>query len=164
LILIDPISNATLGAAMIRRETSSRTAAHPTLGADVATLSNEERYRRHGHAPAIVLTEGRSRLARLLERALFERGFEVLLVSDAEVPAREIATAARIAHATGLVLIYAGVIDTDTKHELSTIAVGQIFDLNTLQLSTDDQEAAREAASLFESLRHSEPNNRKGVN
>jgi hypothetical protein len=161
-ILIDPISNATLGAAMIRRETSSIAAAHPTPGA--APLSNEEKYRRHGHGPAIVLAEGRSSLARLLERTLFDRGFEVLLVTHAEASSHQVATAAQIAHAAGLVLIYAGSIDAKAKRELSTLAAGQLFDLTTLKLSADDQEAARQATSLLESLRYREAANEKGVN
>ncbi len=162
-ILIDPISNATLGAAMICRET---TAAHPTLDAALAPLSNDERYRRHAHDPAIILAEGRDSLAYLLERTLFERGFEVLLVTDAEVPFHELATAARITRAAGLVLIYASApLDASAKRELHTLAAGQLFDLSTLELSADDHDALRQAASLLKSLRLRETDeNQKAVN
>jgi sulfate adenylyltransferase subunit 1 len=162
-ILIDPISNATLGAAMIRRE-SSTAAPHANLGAALTPLRDEERIRRHGHDPAIVLAAGRGLLAQLLERTLFDRGFEALLVTEAEVLACEIATAAWIAHSAGLVLIYVGVIHMRTKQELSTLVAGPIFDLSTLELSADDEEGARQAASLLESLRYREPANKRGVN
>jgi len=39
-----------------------------------------ERQHRHGHRPGIVLVEGREALAKQLERSLFERGFEVLVL------------------------------------------------------------------------------------
>jgi bifunctional enzyme CysN/CysC/sulfate adenylyltransferase subunit 1 len=153
-ILIDPISNATLGAAMIRRESSSPAAFQPSSEAALALLSNEERYRRHGHRPAAVLVEGRSALAPLLERALFERGFEVLLVTDAEVPPHDFVTAARIAEASGLVLIYSSAsLDASVKHELQTAARARLFDLSARELSADDREAVTQAVSLLESLR-----------
>src|SRR6202043_2869657 len=60
-ILIDPISNATLGAGMIRADLSDQTvvedAAVPTQ------VAATERYKRHGHYPALILVEGNPDLA-----------------------------------------------------------------------------------------------------
>ena len=88
-ILIDPLSNATVGAAMLgenQLETSSPSSTsefHPQALAPTPVTA-AERFTRHGHRSAIVLAEGRLVLASLLERALFQRGYEVLLATAAD--------------------------------------------------------------------------------
>jgi sulfate adenylyltransferase large subunit len=86
-IVIDPLSNATVGAGMIREDLSPRATngeagrsrrARPRAG----SVTAEERYERHGHRPAVFSVSGDAGFAESLERALFERGFETLLVKE----------------------------------------------------------------------------------
>jgi bifunctional enzyme CysN/CysC/sulfate adenylyltransferase subunit 1 len=159
-ILIDPLSNATVGAAMLgenQLETSSRSSQselNPRVFAQTPVTA-AERFARHGHRPAIVLAEGRDALAALLERALFQRGFEVLLAAAAEVHSPEQFLAlARGTHAAGLILIYSpAALDLPAKRALSTLATDGFFDLTVEHLPADDFTALETILHKFESLR-----------
>jgi sulfate adenylyltransferase subunit 1 len=92
LILIDPLTNATVGAVMIREDLSP---ARAGVGKD-ASISDEaqegkvtleHRMQHHGYRPAILSLEGERQRAEELERVLLDRGFETVLVNFAEVPA-----------------------------------------------------------------------------
>jgi sulfate adenylyltransferase large subunit len=89
-ILIDPFSNATVGAGMVR-ETSPGDAARPEDRSDVAATASlggvaaQERYHRHGHKPGVFLLGNRLSLAKSLERAFFQEGFEVVVVDGSGV-------------------------------------------------------------------------------
>src|SRR6516162_2958938 len=83
-ILIDPLTNATVGAAMIR-EASPSERGHQERTTGRVTV--EERIARRGHHPAILALAGERKRAEELERALIERGFEAVLVNPFEVPA-----------------------------------------------------------------------------
>jgi hypothetical protein len=159
-ILIDPLSNATVGAAMLSEnqpKTSPRSSnrePHPqTLAQTPVTAA--ERFARHGHRPAIVLAEGRLSLAELLERALFQRGFEVLLATTAEASSSEqFLAVAKGTHAAGLILIYSAAgIELSAKRALSTLAADAFFDLTAEHLPTDDYAALEIILPRFEALR-----------
>ena len=81
-ILIDPLSNATVGAGMIQASPADRRSQPETQFSSAESarnrVSSEERYRSHGHLPATFLLQNQSALAARLERALFEHGFEAL--------------------------------------------------------------------------------------
>ena len=113
-ILIDPISNATVGAAMIERELAPQAehslphdvrAAKPEARPITAPLTNEDRYRHHGHYPSVIFTGNRLALARSLESALFARGFEVLHLAGAELSPERLETVLSLANSLGLVVI-----------------------------------------------------------
>jgi sulfate adenylyltransferase large subunit len=159
-ILIDPLSNATVAAAMLgenQPETSSRlsTSAFNPRALAQTPVTAAERFARHGHRPAIVLAEGRHSLAALLERALFQRGYEVLLAAAAEAHSPEQFLAlAKGTEAAGLILIYSATgLDLPTKHALSALAADGFFDLAAEQLNADDHAALEEVLPRFESLR-----------
>jgi sulfate adenylyltransferase subunit 1 len=91
LILIDPLTNATVGAVMIEQELLP---AHATVRSrgHVAEdkhgkVTAEERAQRRGHRPAILSLSGARESAEELERALLDLGFEVALVYNHEVTA-----------------------------------------------------------------------------
>jgi sulfate adenylyltransferase large subunit len=148
-ILIDPLSNATVGAGMIQEdsaakggletgghEISSRDLAQP-LQAHVAAL---ERYERHGHYPGAVLLENRPELAGRVERALFEKGFEVLHLDAAGIVAAGVIDGVRVAEATGFVAIYsAGALAPETKRVLASLTANRVFDAALADLSTDEE-------------------------
>jgi sulfate adenylyltransferase subunit 1 len=93
LILIDPLTNATVGAAMIREAlperqrpwSQVRVAERPEIGRD-GKVTLEERILRRGHRPAIFTLGGDRKRAEELERTLLERGFETILVDHEEAP------------------------------------------------------------------------------
>jgi sulfate adenylyltransferase large subunit len=159
-ILIDPLSNATVGAAMLgenQLETpspSSKSEFHPQALAQTPVTA-AERFTRHGHRSAIVLAEGRHALAAVLERALFQRGYEVLLATaaDAHSPEQFLALA-KGTHAAGLILIYSpAALDLSAKQALSTLAADDFVDLTAEHLPADDHAALEKILPRFESLR-----------
>ena len=159
-ILIDPLSNATVGAAMLgenRPEAESRSAKGESNSHALAQtpVTTAERFARHGHRPAVVLAEGRHALAALLERALFQRGFEILLASTADnFSPEQFVALAKGTHAAGLILIYsATALDSAAKHALSTLAAAGFFDLTAEHLPADDFAALAELLPRFDSLR-----------
>jgi sulfate adenylyltransferase large subunit len=95
-ILIDPITNETMGAGMIlQAETLQRTAGRVT---------DAERRAVRGHAPlAICLPPDRVDLAWVLERRLFDLGYAVHVIRDPE----SLRQALRTALAAGLIAIVA---------------------------------------------------------
>ena len=74
-IVIDPLSNATVGAGMIVREGKS--------AIRKASVSLRERAIRLGHKPAVIVVED-FELAKKLERELFDRGYIPLAVNSDE--------------------------------------------------------------------------------
>ena len=84
LILIDPLSNATVGAVMIRENLGGQLLGRWTAEGAVfrshANVTLEERARRRGHWPAIFFVDGERSSAEALERSFFEQGFDATFV------------------------------------------------------------------------------------
>ncbi len=160
-ILIDPLSNATIGAAMIGgdlADPAAQAAGNGNLGASAASItlpvSEDARFARHGHAPAVILVEARDTLATELERTLFSEGFEVLLVSAAEFPAGHLDTVLQVARSTGLVLILTAESATaEDKQRWKGLGQQPWFDLSEQELPGDDAQAAEAVAVQVRSLR-----------
>src|SRR6202045_4232481 len=116
-ILIDPISNATLGAGMIRADLSDQTVTEDSAHKPVTA---SERYKRHGHYPALILVEGNPTLAARLERALFDDHFEVVQVSEEDVAASVLESSLGVYQSMGLVVIYScDALASEAKRKLS---------------------------------------------
>ncbi|HEV8493391.1 MAG TPA: sulfate adenylyltransferase subunit CysN [Candidatus Angelobacter sp.] len=154
-IIIDPLTNATLGAGMIQAPLSKNVDAlplSPELNLDTPVASRE-RYERHGHYPAIFST-ARTALAKRLERALFDEGFEAIVVNANEGPllaARDFWSAL---YAAGFMVIYANPsLGPEERAELEAGADGRYFDLDALSLPADDADAAQQVLALAEPLR-----------
>jgi sulfate adenylyltransferase large subunit len=93
-ILIDPITNETLGAGMILEP-------HSTSGG-TGRVTDAERRAARGHAPlAICLPHGNTELAWLLERLLFDHGYAVHVIHQPG----DLAEAIRTTLAAGLIAI-----------------------------------------------------------
>jgi bifunctional enzyme CysN/CysC len=95
-ILVDPHTNATVGAGMIRGEVRTPPAepgvrpASPDVVWEEWNVPRREREARHGHPPAVVWFTGlsgagKSTVARLVERRLFERGFSTMYLDGDQV-------------------------------------------------------------------------------
>jgi sulfate adenylyltransferase subunit 1 len=153
-ILIDPISNATLGAGMIRADLADQTiAADAAAVRELAPVTSAERYTRHGHSPALILVEDNPALAARLERALFDDHFQVIRLSGDTVPSsfeNQLATL----QSAGLVVIYScAALPPETKRKLGPLASDRFFDVSALQLPAKESEAVQKLVSLLQSLR-----------
>jgi len=150
-ILIDPISNATLGAGMIRADLADQTVVAESAQKPVTAA---DRYRRHGHYPALILIEGNSALAARLERALFDDHFEVLLVSGDAVSAAELESQLPAFKSAGIVVIYScDVLAPEAKRRFAALESNRFFDVSSLQLPDDEQEALQKVIVLVRPLR-----------
>jgi bifunctional enzyme CysN/CysC/sulfate adenylyltransferase subunit 1 len=168
-ILIDAISNATVGAGMIEEAAAEgrRLRAPELTSLEMAQkrVSAQERYERHGHYPATFLLENQPALASRLERALFEQGFEVLHFDHRDASPL-LLDAIHATHRLGAVFIYSGVVlDTKTKQQLTSEMMPRLLDLSRESESFDDEEVLRRALTLAHSLRLAKPEeNQEEVN
>lgn len=159
-ILIDPIANATVGAAMIcedqhqpQRTVESEDAETASVASGQGAVTLLERQRRHGHHPAIFLVEGRKALAKQLERSLFERGFEVLVLEGDTLSSEALPLLLKPLWSAGLLVIYScRAIAQADRHAIKALAADYAFDLAALHLSADDREAVRQVLALTKSL------------
>jgi len=156
-ILIDPISNATVGAGMIQEFPADRKIqeepeiAFPEIAG--TPVSAEERYRRHGHHPAIFLLENRPAVASKLERALFEKGFEVLLLGGNPGSPNSILEAIRTTQRIGAVAIYFGdALEAEDKERLATEANPQLYEIYRQSESASDEQLFLRGLALANSL------------
>jgi sulfate adenylyltransferase subunit 1 len=161
-ILIDAISNATVGAGMIEEALpvepwlEAPGLASPEIGQ--AHVSAQERYERHGHYPATFLLEDQPAIAWRLERALFEQGFEVLHLHDNEASNHVILDAVRTAHSIGGVVIYSGhALDAETKRQLASQHGFRLHDFSQESEEFDDEHIFRRALAAADSLRFAKP-------
>jgi sulfate adenylyltransferase subunit 1 len=156
-ILIDTLTNRTVAAGMIEEDLSATTSEPRLPSASFEDspdrVSSLDRQRRHGHSPAIFLANGRLALARALERALFDQGFEVVLVDQSEFSPAS-AAAATALYAAGLVVICEDqTVGTQEKLALRRAAGKGFFDLADLNLPGEDADALRQIVAIAESLR-----------
>jgi sulfate adenylyltransferase subunit 1 len=151
-IIIDPLTNATLGAGMIQAALSQNTGALPLSPEQNlhTPVANQERYQRHGHYPAIFSTAARPELVKRLERSLFDEGFEAIVVNGALNGAKD---SLSVLYAAGFVVIYANPsLDIEEQMQLKALAGQRYFDLGSLNLPADDADAAQEVLVLAGSL------------
>lgn len=166
-IVIDPLTNATLAAGMIREDLSQN--AEILTGTQIlssqAAITLLERHRRHGHYPAIFLVNTRVSLASQLERALFEKGFEVMAVEESSSFSSARNTWAAL-HAAGFVVIYHNPsLAAEERLDLRSAAGDHFFDLGELELPAGGAEAVARVLVLVESLRiPQQPGNQGKVN
>jgi sulfate adenylyltransferase large subunit len=107
-ILIDPLTNETVGAGMIRG-LQARDAQRPTrvldgLELDIGRVTLAERIARAGHLPFTLWLTGDPEVAYSLERRLFDRGSQVHVIAGESSPDL-LPEAARILNAAGVIAI-----------------------------------------------------------
>jgi bifunctional enzyme CysN/CysC/sulfate adenylyltransferase subunit 1 len=156
-ILIDPISNATVGAGMIQSEANP--SVHSDSGAsllpdELPSVSAHSRFERHGHYPGVLLLGGRSALGERLERELFNEQFEVLHLADRDVSLAALDAAISVAAEAGIVLIYSGhPLDGEVKRRIYANTKGRYFDASASAFSDNEDELFREASEAARSWR-----------
>ena len=160
-ILIDPATNATVGAGMIQEAlpaiSISADAGKEFLSSagQETPVADEERYARHGHLPSVLLLEGHPALAARVERLLFEQGFEVLHRSVPEFSGDTFAEMLRLTRSAGIVLLYSGdSLPGETKRLIATELKSSFFDLaSSPELHGNEEEAARQVLAFAQTLR-----------
>ena len=151
-IVIDPLTNATLGAGMIREALTDGADSTPDYSSERVTA--RDRHRRHGHLPAVVLATARPELAPRLERALFDGGFEAVLWDGGESSIATALATLQVLYAAGFVVVLQNpVAGKHGKEELEAIAGAHLFDLAEVNLPLKEGEAIAKVVKLLESLR-----------
>jgi sulfate adenylyltransferase subunit 1 len=174
-ILIDPVSNATIGAGMIQEsaptkpgaETQERESFSQALVQTAQTrVTPHERYERHGHYPAALLLENRPAIAARLERSLFDKGFHVLHLTGGEIAPELLAGTVRLIQSAGIVVIYSGnALTPETRQRIASETGEHFFDATATNLPGDEDEALRHLLAFAQSLRPKAPGtNREKVN
>jgi sulfate adenylyltransferase large subunit len=160
-ILIDPLSNATIGAGMIEEDSGDLVTEGGWIevtpgapdGGSSTLVAPSERHKRHGHHAGVIVLEGRPELAARVERALFEQDFEALHVRSDAMAVDAGPDVVRVARAAGLILIYSGnVLAPDLKARLVAAAGDQFLEV-VAEDRTDDAEVFGRALAFAQSLR-----------
>ena len=168
-ILIDALSNATVGAGMIQEDLPER---EGLTRLELATremvqirVSPQERYERHGHYPATFLLESQPAFASRLERALFAQGFEVLHLNRDEASPGALLDAVRVGRRIGAISIYSGdALDAEMKQRLASEVDPRLFDLSLKNENANNEDVFRRALELADSLRFANlQSNEEGV-
>jgi bifunctional enzyme CysN/CysC/sulfate adenylyltransferase subunit 1 len=149
-ILIDLLTNATVGAGMIREEiTGARgyAIASPTSGQ--AGLTEQKRIERHGHLPAFFSVQSAA-IAEHLETELFEKGFEAVLVRTDERSQSALPAIVSALWSAGVVVIYAGELSSLERAAIRAFALHRFFEFPGKQSS---EKVAHQALDVAETLR-----------
>ncbi|MGO8718530.1 MAG: sulfate adenylyltransferase subunit CysN [Acidobacteriaceae bacterium] len=171
-ILIDPLTNATVGAGMItenlgegkhRKEKKLSGAGNQTAFADTspasAPVAVSERTSRIGHHPGAVWLGTQQFLAAPLERALFEAGFHVVVIDDVQNPGEWSGALMRGLDSAGMIVVYSTNSDRDQKKKqlVSTIEPDRILDVDSLVQDAGDASVLQQTVAWAEGLRIARP-------
>ncbi|MCX6623543.1 MAG: sulfate adenylyltransferase subunit CysN [Acidobacteria bacterium] len=147
-ILIDPLTNLTLGAGMIRERTDDagrRRARQALLGIqlEAARPTPAERAARLGHQSAAVWLTARTEVAQLVERRLFDRGCMVHLLTD-DVGSELLPEVASIVVSSGLIAVCssASAAAEDLERAEALIGADRLVVIEPESLPANDQQAA----------------------
>ena len=163
-ILIDPLTNATVGAGMITEnlEKTNRRADHEVAGVEkaaetspIASVAISERVHRSGHHPGAVWLGSRTSLAAPLERALFEAGLHVVVIDDVQNPGEWSEGLVRGLYSAGMIVLYSSHQGVEKKKALltSTIQPDRVLDVSTLNKDADDASLLQKIVAWVEGLR-----------
>jgi len=151
-IVIDPVTNATVGAGMIQDALSDSGKSIEALAVQ-SPVTQAERARRHGHRPAIILVNDLDR-AKLLERALFENRFEVAVVDAEQFAPEALLASARVLLQVGIiVLVAAGNLTEKNRRALQPLASDSTLDLSREDASLSDEQSIQRILLFAQDLR-----------
>ena len=163
-ILIDPFSNATVGAGMVR-ETSLDVVApsgeqgRTPLEAAIGEVTGEERERRHGHKPGILLLGNRPSLGKSLERALFNSGFHSVVLDASGIASAPLSRLLASLYSAGLIVLCTNAsLEPRDLAGLPSAAIWRDSDAGDSVAASggaDDAQIAQSAWSFAERLRSS---------
>ncbi len=142
-ILIDPLTNATVAAGIIERAIERER--HSRLTAAQRTHSTrEERILRFGHPSAAVWLRGRPHVAELVERRLFDEGWQVQLAGPTDFLSHELVTVAKAFRLSGYITVFSPLDDgTDQKQVVRAIFGPEYFFAVRIADDTDEEAVER---------------------
>lgn len=174
-ILIDPLTNATVGAGMITQslDRGAHTAdrlredagIYPANTPTRVTVANvlrpstsvavSERSQRFGHHPAAVWLGTWHSLAAPLERALFESGYQAIVLDDAHGASEWNEGLIRGLYSAGLIALYttAGMSEEKKQRLYSVLQPDHILDADGLDHSGDESKVVSLIVQWIERLR-----------
>jgi sulfate adenylyltransferase large subunit len=157
-ILVDPLSNATVAAGMIRGDLSelraARTTREPERSISREAIAPQERFNRGGHRPAVFAIPSGDFVAQSVERALFDRGFQTIALDGDRIPSAAVSLVLAPLFSTGFMVIFAAdKMQPETRRALETIAGDSFFDFVTAAQRFTRDEVATEIVLHAESLR-----------
>jgi len=164
-VLIDPLSNATVGAAMIREETRAAAPGTRFLPANTqhAPVAEQERTQRYGHLPGVLFVRSET-IAERLERSLFEKGFAVLLLRPEQRSLSTLSSVVSAILSAGLIVVFAGEPASEECEVLRAIAKDRFFHFPEENGTAMTHEVVHQALSAAEKLRIGNEFNGKVLN
>lgn len=156
-ILIDTLSNATVGAGMIQDESLlKRTDSQELEGASVESplleILSQERIERHGHPPGLFFLGNSVSAARSLERNLFERNFEVIHVRGERVPSDALTSVLSTLWPAGPIIVYSTERTESLEREACQAVAGDLF-FDFSESAFEDEQILRKVLGVAERLR-----------
>lgn len=153
-ILIDPISNATVAAAMMLEDRPEPATIENCKEAnDFRVVTPSEKFERHGHRPATFLLRGAA--LQSAERALFAAGFETVLIrANSLKPESFVEVIDLLSSAGFVILVDADGLDNDIRRGMEQGSRDRtIFDLSGDRAETSSGELVSKVVTLAQSLR-----------
>jgi sulfate adenylyltransferase subunit 1 len=141
-IVIDPLTNATVGAGIIDEPILS-SASH-IHAAERKRSTKEERIFRFGHPAAAVWVQGRPHVAEMVERQMFDEGWHVQMAGPNDFLAHELVTVAKAFRLSGNITIFAPLDDgTNPKSVVRAIYGPESFFAVRITDDTDQEAVER---------------------
>ena len=147
-ILLVPLSNATVGAGMIREDLT------PQQVSKEQPVSAAEKAARYGHRPGIFLLPNRASLTDAAEQALFKNGFAAITIEGEQISSTYLPSLLTSVWSAGLIVLL--VIDKPSAQlvdALTRVAGGSLFNLGPDSDRQNRGEIAAHILSRAETLR-----------
>lgn len=156
-ILMDPVSNATVGAGMIENDLEPTSVSFENQPAQVEFASSrvaaEERYARQGHFPALIHAD--AALTGKIERALFDSGFRVVSLDDVSI--ESITHALPVLERAGVIAVMSGAASGELELIRQCSPTESYLNLHEIGSDADAGTVIREALVFAEGLRIHKP-------
>jgi len=155
-ILVDPLSNATVGAGMIQKDLSPHVVeagvnATAVPNANLREVTLQERIARNGHRPAILLIP--DSVAAAAERGLFESGFQTIVLRENEVSSDVLAFLLSSLWSAGFVMLVAITkVSTEMRRALEAVAEDSLVEFADVAQNLERDEMLKQILSRAESL------------
>jgi bifunctional enzyme CysN/CysC/sulfate adenylyltransferase subunit 1 len=156
-ILVDPLSNATVGAGMIQQDLSQHVVetavnAAAVLDADPGAVTLQERIARNSHRPAILLIP--NSVSGSAERVLFESGFQTIVLTENELSATRLASLlSPLWSAAFIVLLAVTQVSAEMRRILEAVAGDSVVDFTDIAPNLRRNQLLEQILSHAESLR-----------
>jgi sulfate adenylyltransferase large subunit len=155
-ILVDPLSNATVGAGMIERDLSPHLVEAVVDATDTSderlAVTSQERIARNGHRPAIFLIP--SSVAPSAERALFESGLQTTVLRENELSSGALASLLSALWSAGFVVLVAVTqVSSEMRRTLRAVGRDAPVEFADVAPNFDGNELLEQILSHAKSLR-----------